>query len=520
MYQALYRKWRPATFAEMSGQEAVRTVLSREVAAGRLSHAYLFCGTRGTGKTTAAKILAKAANCLSPKDGNPCNECEICKGIDDGSVLDVVEIDAASNNGVDNVREIREQAQFSPVRAKYRVYIIDEVHMLSAGAYNALLKTLEEPPEHVIFILATTERHKIPATIMSRCQCFDFTRIPAPDIAARLTVVAKAENIDLDPAAADLIARLADGALRNALSILDQCAISGGSVTTATVENVAGLANRDYLFGISKALAGKDVGALMTAVSGAALQSKDLVVIVGELMTHIRDLLLISTVPVPEEFLKSPPQEFSALKELASSFDTEFLLRILRALQTTVFEISRSPVRQTLLEAVLLELCRAEPVPPPPEKMQKAPAESAAPKAAPQKGPSTVAPLPDSVPTESESRKTETESERGKTEKPVPTRRGKPDFWDALVAALDPAISPIIAEAQAFVEGDLLIIKPERAFGLRMLSKDAWQLELKNKIKAVAGRDYELRISSEKQTAQLENLAATIAQMNRSEAGN
>lgn len=511
MYQALYRKWRPTTFAEMSGQETVRTVLSREVDAGRLSHAYLFCGTRGTGKTTAAKILAKAANCLSPKDGNPCNECEICKGIDDGSVLDVIEIDAASNNGVDNVREIREQAQFAPVRAKYRVYIIDEVHMLTAGAYNALLKTLEEPPEHVIFILATTERHKIPATIMSRCQCFDFTRIPAPDIAARLMTVAKAENIDLDPAAADLIARLADGALRNALSILDQCAISGGSVTTATVENVAGLANRDYLFGISKALAEKNLGALMTAVSGAALQSKDLVVIVGELMTHIRDLLLISTVPVPEEFLKSPPQEFSALKELAPSFDTEFLLRTLRALQTTVFEISRSPVRQTLLEAVLLELCRAELAPPPPEKMQKAPAETAAPKVAPQKEPKAVSPLLESVPPESKA---------GKTAMSAPARRGKPDFWDALVAALDPAISPIIAEAQAFVEGDLLTIKPERAFGLRMLSKDAWQLELKNKIKAVAGREYELRISSEKQTAQLENLAATIAQMNRSEAGN
>ena len=511
MYQALYRKWRPTTFAEMSGQEAVRTVLSREVAAGRLSHAYLFCGTRGTGKTTAAKILAKAANCLSPKDGNPCNECEICRGIDGGSVLDVVEIDAASNNGVDNVREIREQAQFAPVKAKYRVYIIDEVHMLSAGAYNALLKTLEEPPEHVIFILATTERHKIPATIMSRCQCFDFTRIPAPDIAARLMVVAKAEHIDLDPVAADLIARLADGALRNALSILDQCAISGGAVTTATVENVAGLANRDYLFGISKALAEKDVGALMTAVSGAALQSKDLVVIVGELMTHIRDLLLISTVPAPEEFLKSPPQEFSALKELASSFDTEFLLRTLRALQTTIFEISRSPVRQTLLEAVLLELCRTEPVLPPAEKVQKAPTETAASKAALQKGPKAVAPLPDSVPPQ---------NEVGKAATPAPTRRGKPDFWDALVAALDPAISPVIAEAQASIEGDLLTIKPERAFGLRMLSKDAWQLELKNKLRAVAGRDYELRISSENQTAQLENLAATIAQMNRSEVGN
>ncbi|HWQ51048.1 MAG TPA: DNA polymerase III subunit gamma/tau, partial [Terriglobales bacterium] len=404
MYQALYRKWRPATFAEMSGQEAVRTVLSREVASGRLSHAYLFCGTRGTGKTTAAKILAKAANCLAPQDGNPCNKCEMCRGIDDGSVLDVVEIDAASNNGVENVREIREQAQFAPVRAKYRVYIIDEVHMLSAGAYNALLKTLEEPPEHVIFILATTERHKIPATIMSRCQCFDFTRIATPDIAARLMTVAQAEGIDLAPAAADLIARLADGALRNALSILDQCAIAGGAVSVETVETVAGLANRDYLFGITEALAKKDVGALMQAVSGAALQSKDLVVIVGELMTHIRDLLLIQTVPAPDEFLKSPPQEFSALKELAPAFDAEFLLRALKALQTTAFEISRSPVRQTLLEAVLLELCHGETAPPPPENAQKAPAPAAT-KAPAQKAAESPPPQPESAPPKDEAGK-------------------------------------------------------------------------------------------------------------------
>ncbi len=517
MYQALYRKWRPATFAEMSGQETVRTVLSGEVAAGRLSHAYLFCGTRGTGKTTAAKILAKAANCLDPKDGNPCNKCEICRGIDDGSVLDVVEIDAASNNGVENVREIREQAQFAPVKAKYRVYIIDEVHMLSQGAYNALLKTLEEPPEHVIFILATTERHKIPATIMSRCQCFDFTRIPALDIAARLMQVAQAENISLEPAAADLIARLADGALRNALSILDQCAISGGAVTAGTVENVAGLANRDYLFGISGALAKKDVGALMTAVSGAALQSKDLVIIVGELMTHIRDLLLIKAVPSPDEFLKSPPQETLALKELAPAFDEAFLLRALHALQTTALEISRSPVRQTLLEAVLLELCHAEKESPPSsfEREPKAPPAPAVPKVPAEKipaekAPATPSPLPDSTPPKSMA---------GGTGKAAPVRRGKPDFWDALVAALDPAISPIIAGAQATLDGDFLTIRPERAFGLRMLSKDTWQLELKNKINAIAGRDYELRISSENQQEQLESLAKTIAQMNRSEAG-
>ena len=244
-YQALYRKWRPQVFADVVGQEHVTRTLMNEVRTGRHSHAYLFTGSRGTGKTTCAKIFAKAVNCEHPVNGDPCNCCETCKGIDNGSILDVVEIDAASNNGVDNIREIRDEANFTPVGGKYRVYIIDEVHMLSTGAFNALLKTLEEPPEHVKFVLATTEVHKLPATILSRCQRFDFHRISPEDIAARLNYVAKEEHLDLTPGAANLIARLADGALRDALSILDQCIGQGTSIDEATVNAVVGLAGRD-----------------------------------------------------------------------------------------------------------------------------------------------------------------------------------------------------------------------------------------------------------------------------------
>ena len=242
MYQALYRKYRPRSFSEVVGQDHITDTLQNELKSGRISHAYLFTGSRGTGKTTCAKILAKAVNCLSLQEGDPCNTCENCTGIDDGSVLDILEIDAASNNGVENIRELRENAVFTPAKGKYRVYIIDEVHMLSTGAFNALLKTLEEPPSHVVFILATTEVHKLPATILSRCQRFDFKRIEPEVIAGRLAFVAKEEGLDLTGDAALLIASMADGGMRDALSILDLCAGQEGTIDEKMVEKVSGRA--------------------------------------------------------------------------------------------------------------------------------------------------------------------------------------------------------------------------------------------------------------------------------------
>ena len=261
MYQVLYRKYRPKVFSDVVGQSHITSTLKNEVETGKLSHAYLFTGSRGTGKTTCAKILAKAVNCLNPINGNPCCECEICKGIESGAILDVVEIDAASNNGVDNIRDIRDESAFAPASCKYRVYIIDEVHMLSIGAFNALLKTLEEPPAHVKFILATTEVHKIPATILSRCQRFDFKRVDSESMVSRMRFIANEEGFTLDEEAALLIAKIADGGMRDALSVLDQCVSREKHITTETVCSVAGLTGRQHLFDLADAVKKEDAAA-------------------------------------------------------------------------------------------------------------------------------------------------------------------------------------------------------------------------------------------------------------------
>ncbi len=539
MHQALYRKWRPKSFSDMKGQDAVIDVLKKEVDSARLSHAYIFCGTRGTGKTTAAKVLAKAVNCLSPIEGDPCNSCEHCIAIDEGSVTDVVEIDAASNNGVDNVREMREQVQFSPMRVKYRVYIIDEVHMLTPSAFNALLKTLEEPPPHVIFILATTERHKIPATIMSRCQCFEFTRIAIADITERLLYVAGQEGIELSEEAAMLIARLADGALRNALSILDQCMAMGGEVTRRAVESVAGLVKREYLFSISKALANKDVGALLTACDEAGTGSKEILVVLSELMTHIRDLLVAKTVSSPTDIMRSPPSEFEEIINVAAMFDTAHLLRVLKALQSATYEISKSPVKNTLLEAILIELCSGTYV----EQTVQIQAVQSAPNTAPIAKPTPkTAPTPkvempaapyegapdsqdmppwddvEAPPIESYSPPEEyipppPPKPEGR-EPPRATTGNLPPFWDDMLKSLNPALSPALVGANVGISGDTVTISPAKAFGYRFLSKDSSKKELEAKASAAAGRNISIVISQETGSKELASLAKMIAEFN------
>ena len=277
MYRALYRKWRPQRFADVVGQTAIVTALQNQISAGRIGHAYLFTGTRGTGKTTCAKIFAKAVNCLDTSSPDPCGECEICKGIDSGSVMDIIEMDAASNNGVDDIRDLRDEVAYLPSVCKYKVYIIDEVHMLSTAAFNALLKTMEEPPEHVIFILATTEVQKVPVTILSRCQRYDFTRITADDIAGRLLYVAGQEKIELDENAAQLIGRLADGAMRDALSILDTCAGVDNHVDEALVRRMAGVTDRGYLFEISDAIAAGDSVTALEKIAELRQQSAEVI---------------------------------------------------------------------------------------------------------------------------------------------------------------------------------------------------------------------------------------------------
>lgn len=356
MYQVLYRKWRPQMFADVAGQPHVTDTLRRELQAGRLSHAYLFTGSRGTGKTTCAKILAKAVNCLHPVDGNPCNECDICKGIDSGSILDVIEIDAASNNGVDNIRDLREEASFTPVAAKYRVYIIDEVHMLSIGAFNALLKTLEEPPSYVLFILATTEVHKLPATILSRCQRFDFRRIPPEDIAARLDYVARQEGMALDHDAALLIARIADGALRDALSILDQCAGRGQQITAEVVGEAAGLAGRGHLYELSEALRGEESAKALALLDELHQGSCDMERLCGDLIDHFRNLMIAKTVPAPGELIICTESELQQIQAEAKGFSMEAVLSALDLLQGTMERMRTGVSRRIEMEMALIKL--------------------------------------------------------------------------------------------------------------------------------------------------------------------
>ena len=357
LYRALYRKWRPQVFSDVSGQNHITETLKNEISSGRLSHAYLFTGSRGTGKTTCAKILAKAVNCLNPQDGSPCNECSICRGIDDGSILDVTEIDAASNNSVDNIRDLRDEVNFTPAAAKYRVYIIDEVHMLSSGAFNALLKTLEEPPQHVLFILATTEVQKLPATILSRCQRFDFRRIPPEDIAQRLLTVAENEKLQLDNDAALLIARVADGALRDALSILDQCAGYNEPITVKTVGNAAGLLGKDYLFEISDAILNGDSSAVLNIIDRLHSSSCDMERLMSELVNHFRNIMMAKTTKNPEKFIVSTPEELAKYKENGQKMTYGSLLHIMETLCKEASQLKYSSHQRAQTETTLIRLC-------------------------------------------------------------------------------------------------------------------------------------------------------------------
>lgn len=357
MYQVLYRKYRPKVFRDVVGQEHITQTLSNELSSGRLSHAYLFTGTRGTGKTTCAKILAKAMNCQHPENGDPCNECDACKGIENGTIFDVVEIDAASNNGVDNIRDLREEANFTPSVGNYRVYIIDEVHMLSTGAFNALLKTLEEPPEHVKFILATTELHKLPATILSRCQRFDFKRISSEAMAKRLNYVAQQEDFTLTQDGALLIARIADGALRDALSILDQCAGRGQTVNAALVSAVCGIADKNYLDRLSTYVSTKDSSAALDLLNELHNNSCDMERLCTELIHHYRNLLVVKTVKASRELVISTEEEYQLLQDKCNDYTIEDTIFALDLFQATLEHMKQGANRRTEMEMTFIKLC-------------------------------------------------------------------------------------------------------------------------------------------------------------------
>lgn len=360
MYRVLYRKWRPAVFTDVSGQEHITSTLQNEVSSGRLNHAYLFTGSRGTGKTTCAKILAKAVNCLNPQNGNPCGECEICKGIDDGSILDIVEMDAASNRKIDDIRQIIDEVQFKPAKCKYRVYIVDEVHMLTTEAFNALLKTLEEPPEHVIFILATTEVHKLPQTIRSRCQRFDFHRIPPKAIADRVEYVVSQENAEITESAALMLASVADGALRDALSLLDSCLAVSSHIDEEVVRNAAGLVSKTYLFELAAAIINKNPTRSLEIIDRLYSESKDMARLCDELVEHFRALMLIKTIKNPRDILIMSDDEFEQAvtqSDYLSLADIVFYMDVLsRAYQ----RMGRGTGDRTELEMALVKLSATE----------------------------------------------------------------------------------------------------------------------------------------------------------------
>lgn len=383
MYRALYRKWRPQRFEDVVGQRAIVTALKNQITANRVGHAYLFTGVRGTGKTTCAKIFAKAVNCLHPVNGDPCGECEICKGIDNGSILDVVEMDAASNNGVDDIRDLRDETAYTPSACKYKVYIIDEVHMLSTAAFNALLKTLEEPPARVIFILATTEIQKVPATILSRCQRYDFTRIGPEDIARRVEYIAGEEKLELSPDGAELIARLADGALRDALSILDTCAGVTAKIDADVVRRMAGVTDRSYLFRISDALEAQDGATALAQLAQLRQQSVDVKRLTEELIAHYRALML-AALPGGQSLLSGvSPEEEALYLEKGPQLGQREAIRAIRALGSALEHMTRGSDQRIELELALFGLSEP-PQQPQAVPVQAAPVRAAAQPAAPQ----------------------------------------------------------------------------------------------------------------------------------------
>ena len=377
MYRALYRKWRPQRFEDVVAQRGIVTALRNQIATGRVGHAYLFTGVRGTGKTSCAKIFAKAVNCLHPHNGDPCGECEICRGIDNGSILDVVEMDAASNNGVDDIRDLRDETAYTPSACQYKVYIIDEVHMLSTAAFNALLKTLEEPPAHVIFILATTEIQKVPATILSRCQRYDFTRIGPEDIAKRVEYIAGQEGLELTGDGAELIARLADGAMRDALSILDTCAGVTAKVDADVVRRMAGVTDRSYLFRISDAIEAQDAAAALAQLAQLRQQSVDVKRLTEELIAHYRALML-AALPGGQTLLSGvSPEEEAQYLEKGPRLGQREAIRAIRTLGNALEHMTRGSDQRIELELALFSL--SEPAQQPVYAAAAAPARAAAP---------------------------------------------------------------------------------------------------------------------------------------------
>ena len=507
MYQALYRKWRPQTFTDVCGQELITTALKNEIKNNRLSHAYLFTGCRGTGKTTCAKILAKAVNCEHPVDGDPCNACATCRGIDDGSVLDVTEIDAASNNGVDSIRDLRDEVAFTPVVGKYRVYIIDEVHMLSAGAFNALLKTLEEPPSHVIFILATTEVHKLPATILSRCQRFDFNRISPEAIASRVTYVAAQEGFTITPDAAMLLARLADGALRDALSLLDQCASGNTHIDAAVVAAATGMASREALYALTDCATRRDAAGALAAVDTLYRSSKDMERLCAEWIGYVRNLMVLKSVPDGGDLIIAAPEEMAQMQALARAMELPAVLHMMEVLQTALERLRGGVSRRVEMEMAVLKLCD-----PSLDNTQSAllsrisdlekavrSGVSVVPVQAEKTVVGDVPPVVAKLETDIPSALPESDVVSSAPEQPIPAPVPDEEIpfakWGEVLETLLTSCPPlygVLAQSQAVLKGEMLLICTDNALFKELLAQDNNKTMLADAIRQVAGKTYRL----------------------------
>lgn len=531
MYRVLYRKWRPQTFSDVVGQEHITSTLAHEIESGKVSHAYLFTGSRGTGKTTCAKIFAKAVNCPHTHNGNPCNECEICKGIDDGSILDVIEIDAASNNGVDNIRDLREEANYTPVHTKYRVYIIDEVHMLSIGAFNALLKTLEEPPEHVKFVLATTEVHKLPATILSRCQRFDFHRITPENISARLKYVAGEEKIELDNDASLLIARIADGAMRDALSILDRCAGINDHVTAEVVSNAAGLAGKGHLFDMVDNINQNNSSEVLSIIDKLHGESCDMERLCSELINHYRNLMMIKTVKEPQKLIVCTDHDLELYKKQADKTNLYKILNCISLLEEASTVLKNSSSKRTEMEltavkmtmpgisndntAILSRIDNLEKA----IKGGKFVTENQTEKV--KEETKSTQPIKDSeLPPPPPETQYEIHNERQKNKADNDTEEDTLfTQWGEVLSLLDVSDKPltgILGASSAYIRGDFILIKCDNPIFSQFIRQSNHSMAIRKAVFDVTGRKYRLGIykSSDNQTENKDPLADLIKKIN------
>jgi len=514
MYQVLYRKWRPQTFSDVYGQDMIVAALQGEMRTGRLAHAYLFTGSRGTGKTSCARILSKAVNCLDLRDGDPCNQCDNCVGIDSGAILDVVEIDAASNNSVGSIRDLREEVGFTPAIAKYRVYIIDEAHMLTKDAFNALLKTLEEPPAHVIFILATTEVHKLTATILSRCQRFDFGRISPDAIAARIAYIAEQEAFSVTDDAAMMIARIADGGMRDALSLLDQCASGTSEITMDTVTDVAGLAGREHLFTLSAAVRGNDGAAALSLVGDLYAGSKDMERLCSEMIDFYRSLMIAKSVTKPDALIVAPPAEIARLREEAELYELTAILHAIDALRRTLERLRYGAARRTEMEMAVLRLCMPEldsdssallrrinvveravraGVVPAEMQTSQAPTPVAAPATVPIPAPAVVAPVTSHVAAPP------VVATKSAPTAPPPEPEVESPFaaWEDVLEVLAETCKPIFGVLQdsgAVLRGDHVLITTDNALFRTLIKEDVNRAALSAAIRTSTGRNYRVGV--------------------------